>query len=70
MREQTFEIVVRGRLSSELAATLTGYDVRVDDDSCTHVTGLVIDQAALHGLISMFGSLNIELVSVNPSAET
>ncbi|SDZ00526.1 hypothetical protein [Herbiconiux ginsengi] len=67
VHEQTFEIVVRGRLSPELAATLTGYDVFVDDDSFTHVTGLVIDQAALHGLISMFGSLNIDLVSVNPA---
>jgi hypothetical protein len=67
MREQTFEIVVRGRLSAELAATLVGYDVSVDDASYTHVTGLVVDQAALHGLLSMFGALNIELVSVNPA---
>ncbi|MFB2598561.1 hypothetical protein ACEXQE_12255 [Herbiconiux sp. P17] len=68
VHEQTFEIVVRGRLSPELSASLTGYDVFVDDDSFTHVTGLVIDQAALHGLLSMFGSLNIDLVSVNPAA--
>ncbi|WP_382305942.1 hypothetical protein [Herbiconiux sp. UC225_62] len=68
MHEQSFEIVVRGRLSPELAATLTGYDVLVDEDSFTHVTGVVVDQAALHGLLSMFGALNIDLVSVNPAA--
>jgi hypothetical protein len=68
MAEQAFEIVVRGRLSEELAASLTGYRVVVDDDSFTHVTGLVVDQSALHGLLAMFGSLNIDLVSVNPAA--
>lgn len=67
MREQSFEIIVRGRLSPELAATLIGYEVRVDPDALTHVTGPVTDQAALHGLLAMFARLNIDLVSVNPA---
>lgn len=68
MREQRFEIVVRGRLSPELTATLPGYDVVVDDDALTHVTGVVTDQAELQGLLAMFGRLNIDLVSINPAA--
>jgi hypothetical protein len=52
----TFEVVVRGRLSPTLVTALKGFDVSRCTDGLTHLVGPVPDQ----------GQLNIELVSVNP----
>jgi hypothetical protein len=66
---ERFEIVVRGRLSPELATALDGFDVSHCTDGLTHLVGPVPDQARIHGLFRMLSDLNIELVSVNPVAE-
>jgi hypothetical protein len=62
----TFEVVVRGRLSPALATALGGFDVSHCADGLTHLVGPVPDQAKIHGLLGILGDLNIELVSVNP----
>jgi hypothetical protein len=64
----TFEVVVRGRLSPPLATALKGFEVSRCADGLTHLVGPVPDQAKIHGLFSILGELNIELVSVNPVA--
>jgi hypothetical protein len=63
---QIFEVVLRGRLSPDLAAGLDGFEVTTDGDGLTHVIGEVPDQPRLLGLLSAFDELHIEVVSVNP----
>lgn len=66
MSAQSFEIVVRGRLSPMLVAAIEGFEVRAVDHGLTHLIGWVPDQARLFGLFEVLSDLNIELESVNP----
>ncbi len=68
MGAESFEIVVRGRLSPTLAAALDGFEVSHCDNGLTHLVGFVPDQSRLHGLLDLLRDLNIELVSMNPIA--
>jgi hypothetical protein len=63
---EELEIVVRGKLSPALLASISGFDASYCTDGHTHLVGLVPDQARLHGLFNALHDLNIELVSVNP----
>jgi hypothetical protein len=62
----TFEIVIKGRLSDPVLALIDGFSVVRVEAGETHLVGSVLDQAKLQGLLTLFGNLNIELVSVNP----
>jgi len=64
---ETFEIVVRGRLSPTLVAALDGFEVSRCDHGLTHLVGWVPDQARLHSVLEILRDLNIELASVNPT---
>ncbi len=67
MGAETFEIVVKGRLSPTLVAALEGFQVSHCDDGMTHLVGWVPDQARLHSVLELLRDLNIELASVNPA---
>ncbi len=66
MAAETFEIVVKGRLSPTLVAALDGFEVSRCERGMTHLVGWVPDQARLHSLLELLRDLNIELASVNP----
>ena len=66
MPVDSFEVVVRGRLSPTLVTGMKGFDVSRCVDGLTYLVGPVPDQAKIHGLLGILGDLNIELVSVNP----
>jgi hypothetical protein len=63
MRSQRYEIVVRGVLSHRYSLAFEGMEVRVQDDR-TRISGPVVDQAQLHGLIDRVGELGLELLDV------
>jgi hypothetical protein len=65
----TFEVVVRGRLSTALVLALGEFEAAHSDGGLTHLIGVVPDQEALHRLFRQLSDLNIELVSVNPVGE-
>ena len=65
MHSQIAEVVVRGRMSSELIAALDGFEVTTGADGLTRVVGSVPDQPRLLGLLAAFDDLHIEVVSVN-----
>ena len=46
-----YEIRVQGRLDDRWSAWLHGFDLSHTEDGTTVLRGLLIDQAALHGLI-------------------
>jgi hypothetical protein len=59
-----FEIRVRGRLAPRWSAWLDGFAVTTHDDGTTALSGPVVDQAALHGLLQKLRDLGIPLISL------
>jgi hypothetical protein len=62
-----YQIVVRGELSQRFRPAFEGMAL-VSGDGRTVITGPVVDQAHLHGLLDRVGDLGLELISVNPTA--
>jgi hypothetical protein len=63
-----YRIVVRGELSQRYAQAFDGMTL-ASEDGQTAITGPVVDQAHLHGLLGRVGDLGLELVSVNPTLD-
>lgn len=62
---QIYEFVLRGEVGDHFGVVFEG--MRLERiHGTTVLTGPVVDQAHLHGLIERFQELGIELVSVNP----
>ncbi len=59
-----YEIRMRGRLDARWTARFDGLSMRHEPDGTTVLSGLVTDQAALHGLISRVRDLGLPLISV------
>jgi hypothetical protein len=59
-----YRIVVRGELSERYSTAFEGMSLLAEDGN-TVITGLVVDQAHLHGLLDRIGDLGLELVSIN-----
>jgi hypothetical protein len=60
-----YRIVVRGELSRRYQLAFEGMTLATGDGQ-TAITGPVVDQAHLHGLLDRVGALGLELVSINP----
>jgi hypothetical protein len=63
-----YQIVVRGELSQRYVPAFEGMTLATGGGQ-TAITGPVIDQAQLHGILNRVGDLGLELVSVNPIRE-
>ncbi|HUK94238.1 MAG TPA: hypothetical protein VLU96_04200 [Gaiellaceae bacterium] len=59
-----YRIVIRGEISEPLVGPLEGMTVEAKDDESA-LTGDIVDQAQLHGALTMLTNLGHELVSVN-----
>ena len=64
-----YRIVVRGELSQRYGLAFEGMTLATGDGQ-TAITGPVVDQAHLHGLLDRVGDLGLELVSVNPTVDS
>ena len=60
-----YEIRVAGHLSPQLMDWSEGLTITLEEDGNTLLTGSVVDQAALHGLLKKIRDLGMPLVSVN-----
>ena len=60
-----YDIRIMGHLDARWGAQFDGLDLRHETDGTTVLTGLIADQAALHGLLQRVRDLGIPLVSVN-----
>ncbi len=60
-----YEIRIRGHLTDRWANWFEGLTSTLEDNGDTLLTGLVVDQAALHGLLKKVRDLGMPLLSVN-----
>ena len=61
-----YQIRIKGHLGHEWTDWFEGLTITLEEDGTTLLTGLVIDQAALHGLLKKVRDLGMPLVSVSP----
>jgi hypothetical protein len=60
-----YRIVIQGELGPRYASAFDGMTVRVHDGE-TEITGPIIDQSHLHGLLERIASLGLTLHSLTP----
>src|SRR5512139_3092178 len=63
---QYYEIRLKGHLEARWVKWFNGLTIRLEEDGDTLLTGPVVDQAALHGILKKVRDLGMPLVSVNP----
>jgi hypothetical protein len=62
---------VQGRLEPRWATWFDGFRLASDPDGTTVISGSVVDQAALHGVLQSLRDLGLPLVSVTrPQVDT
>jgi hypothetical protein len=61
-----YQIRIKGHLGQEWADWFEGLTITLEDNGETFLTGLVVDQAALFGLLRKVRDVGVPLVSVSP----
>ena len=61
-----YQIRIKGHLGSQWTNWFEGLTITLEEDGDTLLTGPVIDQAALHGLLKKVRDLGMPLISVDP----
>ncbi len=60
-----YEIRLKGQLNARWADWFDGMTITLDNNGDTLLSGPVVDQAALHGLLKKVRDVGITLLSVN-----
>ncbi len=63
---QVYQIRLKGHLGSQWTDWFEDLTITLEEDGHTLLTGPVVDQAALHGLLKKVRDLGLPLISVNP----
>ena len=65
IKKQTYQIKLKGHLNESWTERFDGFDFTDESDGTTMLTGVIVDQAALHGLLKRIRDLGLPLISVN-----
>ena len=65
----TYAIRIAGQLGAEWVDWFEGLTITPEPDGATRLTGVVADQAALHGLLRRVRDLGLTLLAVNVIVE-
>jgi hypothetical protein len=63
-KKELYEIRIEGHLAPSWSETFDGMQLNFTPDGETTLSGVVADQAALHGLLAIIRDLNLTLISV------
>jgi hypothetical protein len=61
---QLYEIRLQGHLDARWADRLEGLTFTLESDGITSLTGVLVDQSALHGLLTQVRDLGMPIVSI------
>lgn len=63
---QNYQIRLKGHLEARWAEWFDGLAITLEENGITLLSGPVVDQAALHGILKKVRDLGLTLLSVNP----
>jgi hypothetical protein len=63
-QSQVYQIRLKGFLDSQWSDWFDGFSIAREEDGNTMLTGQVVDQAALHGLLKKIRDLGLSLISI------
>ena len=67
MNEHTvYHIKIKGHLDARWQDWFDGLTLILTDDGNTILSGVIVDQAALYGVLKKISNLGLSLISVNP----
>jgi hypothetical protein len=62
---QVYQIRIKGHLGQQWADWFEGLTITLEENGDTLLTGVVVDQVALHGILKKVRDLGVLLLSVN-----
>ena len=65
-----YQLRVNGHLDTRWSAQLDNLALRLENDGTTTLTGVVQDQAQLHGLLAKIRNLGLTLISIRVLGRT
>lgn len=64
-----YQIRIKGHLGSQWSDWFEGQTITLEDNGDTLITGLVVDQAELYGLLKKVRDLGMPLISINRTVQ-
>ncbi|NKQ37811.1 MAG: hypothetical protein HF973_19645 [Chloroflexi bacterium] len=65
-KQSHYQIKIKGHLDARWQAWFDGLTMTLTEDGDTILSGVIIDQAALQGVLKKISNLGLTLISVNP----
>jgi len=67
-KQSDYHIKIEGHLDAHWQDWFDGLTITLTDDGNTILNGVIVDQAALHGVLKKISNLGLTLISVNPQS--
>jgi len=68
-KQSRYRIEIKGHLDARWQEWFDDLDITLSKDGNTLLSGILVDQAALHGVLKKINNLGLTLISVNPQTK-